>query len=93
MTSPRNDDAARIFGDNLKRCRERATVSQEDLAFMAGLHRTEISHLERGLREPKLGTIIRLQGALEATFDELLQDLVWQPGSIRLGKFRLTPGS
>lgn len=41
-------DFAARFGDNLARCRKRADLSQDELALVASLHRTEISNLERG---------------------------------------------
>ncbi len=60
------------FGENLRIHRHRARFSQEDLGFRASLHRTEISLLERGLREPRLNTILKLSGALSVTLDVLL---------------------
>jgi DNA-binding XRE family transcriptional regulator len=44
--------------------RRRLGVSQETLAVSAGLHRQEIGLLERGRREPRLTTILKLLGAL-----------------------------
>lgn len=52
------------FATNLRRQRERNGVSQEALGFASGLHRTEISLLERAGREPRLSTILRLAWAL-----------------------------
>ena len=40
-------------------------MSQEDLGFATGLHRTEISLLETTNRDPRLRTIVRLARALE----------------------------
>jgi transcriptional regulator with XRE-family HTH domain len=39
-------EVAARFGDNLRRQRKLADLSQDDLAFRASLHRTEISQLE-----------------------------------------------
>ena len=52
------------FARNLREHRQRAGLSQERLGFRANLHRTEISLLERGAREPRLSTIVRLARAL-----------------------------
>ncbi len=52
------------FARNLRKERESAGLSQERLAFKCRLHRTEISLLERGIREPRLSTIIRLARGL-----------------------------
>jgi transcriptional regulator with XRE-family HTH domain len=66
------DTAAARFGANLREARTRARLTQEALAFAAGLHRTEISLLELGGREPRLGTIIRLARGLRIEPGELL---------------------
>ena len=52
------------FGLNLASERKKAGLSQEDLAFRADLHRTEVSLIERGLREPRLETFLKLSRGL-----------------------------
>lgn len=52
------------------------------------MHRTEISHLERGLRIARIDTLIKLIGSLEISADELLVGMDWEPGGTRLGKFK-----
>jgi transcriptional regulator with XRE-family HTH domain len=49
---------------NIRRTRKELGWSQETLAYEAGLHSTEISRLERGMREPRLGTITHVADAL-----------------------------
>ncbi len=71
----------RRFGENLIRLRSRVDLSQEEAAERAGLHRTEISLLERGLRLPRLDTIVRLAGAVEAEPCELLTGMVYRAGT------------
>jgi transcriptional regulator with XRE-family HTH domain len=66
------------FGKNLRRCRAGAGISQEELGFRASLHRTEIGLLERGRREPRLGTIVRLASALRVSFNMLLDGIDWK---------------
>jgi transcriptional regulator with XRE-family HTH domain len=53
------------FAHNLRRQRLQRGLSQEALGHACGLHRTEISLLERAKRDPRLSTIIRLAHALE----------------------------
>jgi transcriptional regulator with XRE-family HTH domain len=53
------------FGSNLRAHRERVGLSQESLADICDLDRTEISLLERGKRFPRLDTIVRLARGLE----------------------------
>ena len=48
------------FAKNLRSARQAAGFSQEQLAEKTGLHATEISRLERAVREPRLGTIVRV---------------------------------
>lgn len=79
------------FGKNLRYCRERANLSQEDLAYTAGLHRTEIGLLERGARVPRIDTLVKLAGGLSIPPEELLDGIDWQPGSVQRGGFSVTP--
>jgi transcriptional regulator with XRE-family HTH domain len=53
-------------------------MGQEKLALLAGLHRTEVSLLERGGREPRIGTVLKLAGPLEVSPNDLLDGLAWQ---------------
>ena len=70
------DASARTrFGENLRLQRQRTGLSQERLAFACKLHRTEISLLERGAREPRLTTILRLARALGVAPAELLDGI------------------
>jgi DNA-binding XRE family transcriptional regulator len=59
-------------GENLARHRKRADLSQEELGLKASLHRTEISLLERGVRVPRVDTLVKLAGALEVQPSALL---------------------
>jgi DNA-binding XRE family transcriptional regulator len=60
------------FAANLRRHRAAAKLSQEQLAEKAGLHPTEISRLERAIREPRLGTIARLARGLGIGAEQLV---------------------
>jgi transcriptional regulator with XRE-family HTH domain len=63
------------FADNLRMHRTKAGLSQQALGYACRLHRTEISLLERGEREPRLSTIVRLARALEVSPSELLDGI------------------
>ena len=75
------EDAA--FGRVLRSYRERAGLSQEELAELTDLHRTYISLLERGLNSPSLRTLVGLSRALGVTLTEMVaafeQDLAALP--------------
>jgi transcriptional regulator with XRE-family HTH domain len=60
------------FAANLRRLRRAAKLTQEQLSAKAGLHPTEISRLERAVREPRLGTIVRLAKALGVGAEQLV---------------------
>lgn len=60
------------LGANVKRLRRAKGLSQEELAFETHMHRTYISGIERGMRNPTVTVLERLADALEATSSELL---------------------
>jgi transcriptional regulator with XRE-family HTH domain len=60
MSSP--SDA--LFGRIISDLRKSARLSQEELAERAGVHRTYVSQLERGLKSPTLDTILKLSNGL-----------------------------
>ena len=59
------ESAREQFAANLRRHRERVGLSQEALANICDLHRTEISLLERSKRSPRLETIVILAQGLK----------------------------
>jgi len=61
------------FGKKLRKLREQQRLSQEELGFRAGLDRTYISGVERGLRNISLNNIYRLAKALEIPLDKLMK--------------------
>jgi CheY-like chemotaxis protein/DNA-binding XRE family transcriptional regulator len=63
------------FGASVKRLRHRLGISQEELAWRAELHRTYVSDIERGVRNPSLQSIERLAKALEVSFSTLFHEL------------------
>jgi transcriptional regulator with XRE-family HTH domain len=65
------------FSANLRRARQDAGISQEELAERCEIHRTEVSLLERGGREPRLGTMVKLATALGTTPEALCSGITW----------------
>ena len=59
------DAVRKQFAVNLRKHRDRAGLSQEALADICALHRTEISLLERCKRSPRLETIVILSRGLD----------------------------
>ena len=56
---------------NVKQLRKSAGITQEDLAFKAGIDRTYASQIERALANPSLGIICQLADALSCKPEEL----------------------
>ncbi len=66
-------DICKKLGQNVKRLRELVGVSQEELGFKSDLHRTYVSAVERGVRNPTIKVVEKLAKGLETTPDELLK--------------------
>lgn len=62
------------FGNTLKRVRTRRGLSQEKLAELAGLHRTYVSTVERGMRNISILNIEKLARALEVPMSKLMPE-------------------
>lgn len=60
------------FGIALREVRLDAGLSQEELAFRAGVHTNYVSLLERGRKSPTLGVIVRLASALSVSPESLV---------------------
>jgi transcriptional regulator with XRE-family HTH domain len=59
---------------NLRRLRAKKGLSQEELADLAGLHRTYVGSVERCERNISLDNIEKLATALKVKPSELLED-------------------
>lgn len=60
------------FGSVVTELRHAAGLSQEALADRAGVHRTYVSQLERGLKSPTLTVLFKLGDALAVRPSKLL---------------------
>lgn len=65
---------AELFGVALRRVRRERGLSQEALAAATGLSANFVGEMERGLKAPGLGVIVRLARALDTSVQELLAD-------------------
>lgn len=65
-------DIRKQVGVNLQRLRREKGWSQEALAFESGLHRTYVSGIERGVRNPTVIIIEKLARTLGVAPAELL---------------------
>ncbi|MFL6725217.1 MAG: helix-turn-helix domain-containing protein [Sphingomicrobium sp.] len=65
-------DVRQRLARNLRKLRQAKGVSQEAFAEEAGLHRTYISDLERGERNPTITVVDKIARALDVPIGELL---------------------
>ncbi len=61
------------FGLVLRQLRQNRGLSQEQLGFESGYHRTYISLLERGQKSPSLQTIFKLAEVLNVEPSEIIE--------------------
>lgn len=57
-------------GNRIKELRNRLSISQEELGFRSGVHRTYIASLEVGKRNVSIATLEKIVVALEVSFSE-----------------------
>jgi len=62
----------RAFGSVLRECRRNAGISQERLAEAAGLDRSFISLVERGIQSPNIVVLLRIADVLGVAGSELI---------------------
>lgn len=66
-------DLVALLGENVRKQRQSRGWSQEQLALEAGMKRSYLSELERGLRNPSVRALGRLAEALKVPPDSLLR--------------------
>jgi transcriptional regulator with XRE-family HTH domain len=71
----RVSQAVHDFGARVRAARHAKGWTQEDLSEHTGLAVVQVSRIERGVREIRLTTLLRLLAALDASADELLDGL------------------
>ncbi len=67
-------DVRKRVGRNLKRYRKEAGFSQEGLALECGLHRTYVSGVERGIRNPTVVVLEQIAKPLGIPSWRLLEE-------------------
>jgi transcriptional regulator with XRE-family HTH domain len=66
-------DPRSLFGQAVRKRRLALGLTQETVAELSGLHRTYLSDVERGARNPSLFIIARIARALDTTPSRLLE--------------------
>jgi transcriptional regulator with XRE-family HTH domain len=70
-----------MLGDELRKVRQAAGVTQEELSFRANLHRTYISQLEHDKKSPTVDALFRICDALGTQASQLLSKVEKQRAS------------
>ena len=78
-----SDPIVRVLGSAIQSRRKSLSLSQEELGFRSGLHRTYIADIERGSRNLSLASIAKLAKALEISLSDLFASVHGAPGSPR----------
>lgn len=65
----------RKLGQTIRQLREKRDLSQEALADECGLHRTYVGSVERGERNPTIGSLKTFAIALETSLTNLVKGL------------------
>lgn len=68
-------EAVDVLARNVRAQRARRGLSQSQVGKLSGIHFTEISRIECGLRDPRISTLIRLARALGMPPSHLLDGL------------------
>lgn len=82
-------DITPFVGPAFRQLRERANLSQEGFALEAGLDRTYVSGIERGVRNPSLKSMQRLAETLGISLDKvfvLAAQLAKKQATPRIGR-------
>ena len=61
------------FGKKVREIRRKKKLSQGDIAMILGVHRSYISGLERGVRNPSLATVQKVAKALKVNAKDLVE--------------------
>ena len=70
----------KTFGEIVRRRREKAGLSQEAFAELAGVHRTYMSSIERGKVQVSIGVAAQLAAALGTPLSTIWRELERKSG-------------
>lgn len=65
---------AKTIGQKVRRLREKAQLTQEQLAEIADLHPSYVGHIERGTKNPSLKSLTKIAEALGVPVAQLMGD-------------------
>ena len=66
-------NVSKIIGLTIREIRNEKRISQEEFSQITGVHRTYISPLENGLKNPSIGTLKRMLDRLDISLSDFFQ--------------------
>ena len=69
------DEVSKEFGQVIVENRKKIGISQENLAYDAGLARSFLSELERGIKQPSITTLFLLANSLKTSPSKMIKEL------------------
>lgn len=72
-----------MLGDEIRKARQSAGLSQEELAFRAKVSRQYVSLLERNQKSPTVATLIRIAHEMGVKASGLVDAVEGDPKSVR----------
>lgn len=77
---PHDDERADVFGGNVRRRREAAGLTLEQLSTRSSVSRAMLSKVERGEKSPTIGVASKIAQALDASLSDLIGGPAAAPG-------------
>lgn len=80
------------FGKNLKECRQKFGLTQNEIARKAGISGSAISQIEKGDRNPSLTTAYDIVNALGISIYDLFDDNTYSDKDVFYAEFKALRG-
>lgn len=75
---PKESIVHKKIAEKIRKIRKDRNISQEELAFKAGLNRAYVGYIERGERKPTIDTLAKLAKALKVKLSEFIDWKIWE---------------
>jgi transcriptional regulator with XRE-family HTH domain len=69
-------DICKVVGNNIKNLRQKKKLSQEELAFRAGVDRSYLSEVESGYKNIGISVLKQIADALDVEIAELVKNKI-----------------
>jgi len=73
---------AQVFGQVVRDWRVKRGYSQEEFAFLCGIHRTYMTHVERGSKNPTLAVVAKIAHGLTVELSAIWLEVERRGGTV-----------